>query len=90
MLVCIYVSVSLWPLPARVRPKVFMTRLLCVLQLLSVLLDVHFGHYCRVLKPPGGGCSDIFGTTAEQKPRERDVSNENCPPSQSIAATGNW
>lgn len=41
----------------------------------------------RVLRPPGGGCSNIFGTTAEPKSTKSDVPNENCPPSQPVDAT---
>lgn len=41
----------------------------------------------RVLRPPGGGCSNIFGTAEEQKPRESGLSNENRPPAQPVSTT---
>jgi len=42
-------------------------------------------YLCRVLKPPGGGCSNIFGVTPEQKPTKSGESNQ-CR-SQSDTAT---
>jgi len=43
-----------------------------------------------VLRPPGGGYSNIFGFTEEQKPTESVESNENRAPSQPVIAdTGN-